>query len=440
MGEQAGFSEYKDRLGELSPDEVRLIQSSLNRTTGAKLMEDGIAGDKTKAALQNAINLEKGVTPPAVTPSTPATTTMTGGIHNTALNSKEATSTTSVDTSGVNDSYAAMLQNMRDNGLTLSQAYNAANPAPAYDDKEERRLKTNYKAALIADALRLIVDGVGASKGAQVQKRDGQSVYNNINNQNFTIQDFLGEINNQLLNEYKTHAATVAAWKKGRTDAALADAKSAQEMYKIAYQNAPKVTKTQTTEQNGWDRVKHQEEIAQKEKDRKSREDIAAKNRANARDIAAAKDNGEKYTGFVIDMPTRTANGQIVTGRHQYEVPKQYEKSYVGKIYGEMVAKYKGIIDKPEAQRTPQEKRIAEDIAFIKNVYSNPSGTDVLSAVQTKLQSYPDIAHRNLKQHLKQLTGTNGEDIGRPASPWGTAPTQTGSKSRVPGSKSRVKR
>lgn len=198
------------------------------------------------------------------TPQQPTSATMTGGINNEATNTK----VTTTDVSGVQAQTVDMLKAMKEQGLTFADAFKRFYPQPIQNTDREKEIRRQQKAALFADALRLVAEGWGASKGGKVNVRDQRSPYANLQA--------------RLQQEYATYTKNLTDWQSKGVDAMMKDVQMGSDIYGKNLANAPKTT----VENNQWDRTKFQQEqkfkAAEAVKQRNLTASEGAKNRANS--------------------------------------------------------------------------------------------------------------------------------------------------------------
>lgn len=216
---------------------------------------------------------------------------MNGGISNKADNTSTTTETT--DTSGVQDATMKMVQAMQNEGLTYSQAFEKFYPKPVRNTATEEDLRRRQKLALFSDMFRLATEGVGAFKGASIQKRDQSQPY--------------AGLAGKLAQEYATYSAGLNEWQKKGVDAVMNDIKNANELYSKNLANAPKTRVT--TEDKRWDREKFQTQQAFDEKKLKQDKDLADKDRkaANYRASVSAGTHEPKQTQIIFADNNGTA-------------------------------------------------------------------------------------------------------------------------------------
>jgi hypothetical protein len=158
------------------------------------------------------------------------------------------------DVSGVQAQTVDMLKAMKEQGLTFADAFKRFYPQPTQNTDREKEIRRQQKAALFADALRLVAEGWGASKGGKVNVRDQRSPY--------------ASLQARLQQEYATYAKNLNDWQSKGVDAMMKDVQMGSDIYGKNLSNAPKTT----VENNQWDRQKF-------EKEQKFKADEAAKQR-----------------------------------------------------------------------------------------------------------------------------------------------------------------
>lgn len=331
-----------------------------------------VTPEQVQWAQQNGYNPQSA---PATNQSAPANT-LEAGINNKAVNT--STTTESVDFSGVNDRTNQIIKAMQDEGLTYAQAYQKFNPKPVRDVDLAAQTRKAQKYALFSDMLRLTMEGVGASKGATVNRRDQSQPYSYLHN--------------KLATELATYQKNLTEWQAKGVEAVMKDVQMRNDIYSKNLANAPK-TRT-TVENKEWDRQRFEIEQSTKEKEMKQRKEIADadRNAANFRDQNNDKsDKTEKY----VEVP-------FVDNKGGYTLPKESATNI-------LVATYEAMLQDPEFIRAKGSP------ADIEKTLSDYDGS-------TKAERMRNFAIRNahLSPKAQELLRKNSQSYSREETPEAT--------------------
>lgn len=396
----ASPSQLKDPKA-MTFDERKAFQRFLNQSTGANLVEDGAIGAKTTAAWNEGAKqdipqymAQQGwISAPEQTKPATTAATMTGSINNSATNTK----VTTTDVSGVQAQTMNMLKAMKDQGLTFADAFKRFYPQPTQNTDREKSIRAQQKAALFADALRLVAEGWGAKKGANVNVRDQRNPY--------------ASLQARLQQEYATYAKNMNDWRTKGVDAVMKDVQMGSDLYGKNLANAPKTT----TETNDWNRQKFEEEQKRKSDEAaKARQFTAsenAKNRANATQNAQIAHSNTQDKDPVYTSP----NGDIT-------IAKNAASSTLNQAFTLMKA------DPAKGQEAKDyEKNILANYALNSEIYKQK----LSDYIEGTWHQYPDAA-KYMQSKAKSSTYREAASPAAPQSPLVT-PTIPTAKKTIPG-------
>lgn len=306
---------------------------------------------------------------------------LTAGINNQAVNT--STTTETVDLSGVNDRTNQIIKSMQDEGLTYAQAYQKYNPKPVQDVDLAAQTRKAQKYALFSDMLRLTMEGIGASKGATVNRRDQSQPYSYLHN--------------KLATELATYQKNLTEWQAKGVEAVMKDVQMRNDLYTKGLSTAPR-TRT-TVENKEWDRKRFEIEQAQKDKELKQRKEIADadRNAANFRD-----QNNDKTEKFV-DVP-------FVDNKGGYTLPKESATNI-------LVATYEAMLQDPEFIQ------VKGSPAEIEKTLSDYDG----SAKAERMRNFA-IRNAHLSPKAQELLRKNAQSYSREY-----VPTEAPARIEVPG-------
>lgn len=253
----------------------RPIGNTEDATIDAALQHGQTEGYFTPAAAPGAPAITAPTTEQSAAP-TPVETGMQGGITNKGQNTSVTTETT--DVSGVQDATMKMVKAMQDEGLTYSQAFEKFYPQPTRNTNTEADIRRRQKLATFSDMLRLAAEGIGAAKGATVQRRDQSQPH--------------AGLAAKLAQEYATYSANLNEWQKKGVEAVMKDIQTAQDLHAKNLANAPKTRRT--VEDNQWDREKFETQQAFDEKKLAQDKALADKDRAAANYRASVSAGGSQ--------------------------------------------------------------------------------------------------------------------------------------------------
>jgi len=321
-----------------------------------------------------------------------ASADMAGGITNNAT--QTSVTTEKPDYAPVNE----MLKAMQEQGMGFTQAFERFYPKPQANTANEDLIRKQQKTALFADMLRLVTEGVGASKGANVQQRDQRNPY-------ATLQA-------KLAQEHTLYAKNISDWQAKGVDAAMKDVQFRAD----AYKNAPKV-KT-TVANNDWERSKFERTQKQRELEMANANKQKALDRANSTNNANISANGKTPPDpKETQLTFADNNGTAVIANNAHE--------------GLMSAAYQALLNDPAYAG----KVDAKEIEAIKNDFSFEGKKAKIRAYVEQHAHESPAAQELIKANARSYTRTSvkpqGAQSGQAVPKMYPTPAQGGAKSRL---------
>lgn len=330
---------------------------------------------------------------------TPVETGMQGGITNKGQNTSVTTETT--DVSGVQDATMKMVKAMQDEGLTYSQAFEKFYPQPTRNTNTEADIRRRQKLATFSDMLRLAAEGIGAAKGATVQRRDQSQPH--------------AGLAAKLAQEYATYSANLNEWQKKGVEAVMKDIQTAQDLHAKNLANAPKTRRT--VEDNQWDREKFETQQAFDEKKLAQDKELADKDRGAANYRASVSAGGSQEPKTIL-IPFPDNNGA-------YEINKDSRKEI-------LVSAYQAMLDDPVFVK---ERGAPADIEKMLNDYDGDTRAERMANFAIKNMHISPKAQALIRDNSVKYTRSDA--MRQPEANFGVMVTNP--KSRASSAKSRAR-